>query len=531
MGVTINVNGISLVHKDSGGVATATMPDVCKTQMGSSVVPVPYPNIAVSSDLAKGTKTVKVDGGNSAAIDGSEFSKSTGDEPGSIGGVSSGVNTNKATWISSSFDVTIEGKGACRLSDKMFMNNSNTTCMAGIFNPPVAGSTETKLTGIAAEIIKVTFDSKIKVAVGNAKVDAPHWEKGKEPKYDQEGYGVSDKNKYGACAKKPAVYSLKDKDSGYYLDVKINVTKLENISGTGILTGNIKGLEMEGKSASPLSLGSNNEFRVKIKNPPDAIMWYKGKIQWQLKVEGNDGIKGLKGTIAEVFFILDKPGKMFDKNGVWAEALRFLCNKVKVTNIKEDAAVTKRITSYCHGKKRHGLKYDSYGGGGSNYGVREWGGGEFLLRKYLAREDEFANCYDQAAAVQTLAGAVGVEIKWIFMQPFGYIRTTNLLGYGQCNNPFFLYTRDGRKVTPQIIDINDVDRTGFGNHAFCELNDCYYDACAGPHLGDSESEYLKKSIDYKTTLYKAKYRRMLISSGKTMNKSFKGVTGVSVDKR
>jgi hypothetical protein len=31
MSVTININGLSLIHKDSGGVSSATLPDVCVT--------------------------------------------------------------------------------------------------------------------------------------------------------------------------------------------------------------------------------------------------------------------------------------------------------------------------------------------------------------------------------------------------------------------------------------------------------------------------------------------------------------------
>lgn len=131
MSVTINVNGLSLAHKGSNGIATATMPDVCKTPSPAGPVPLPYPNIAMSKDLIKGTTTVKVDGGNMAAIDGSELSLSTGDEPGTLGGVVSSTFIKEATWMLFSFDVNLEGKGACRLTDKMFMNHMNTVCMAG----------------------------------------------------------------------------------------------------------------------------------------------------------------------------------------------------------------------------------------------------------------------------------------------------------------------------------------------------------------------------------------------------------------
>jgi hypothetical protein len=85
----------------------------------------------MSSDLADGTTTITADGGNMCANYGSKFSRSTGDEAGTAGGVTSGTFAQEATWITFSFDVKLEGKAACRLSDKMFHNHSNTVNMAG----------------------------------------------------------------------------------------------------------------------------------------------------------------------------------------------------------------------------------------------------------------------------------------------------------------------------------------------------------------------------------------------------------------
>ncbi len=55
MSVTINANGLSIVHKGSGGEANATLPDVCLTTVGNAVVPIPYGNNAKSADLVEGT--------------------------------------------------------------------------------------------------------------------------------------------------------------------------------------------------------------------------------------------------------------------------------------------------------------------------------------------------------------------------------------------------------------------------------------------------------------------------------------------
>lgn len=138
MPVSIKVNGVanSLVHKGSNHVSMATIPDVCKTPTPGGPVPMPYPNVSQSATLANGTTTVKADGGMMIAIKGSEFSMSNGDEPGTIGGVKSSTFIKESTWILYSFDVKMEGQGACRLSDKKFQNHENTADLAGAVGPP-----------------------------------------------------------------------------------------------------------------------------------------------------------------------------------------------------------------------------------------------------------------------------------------------------------------------------------------------------------------------------------------------------------
>lgn len=139
MPVTIKVNGVanSLVHKGSNHISMATIPDVCKTPTPGGPVPIPYPNISQSTTLAKGTTTVKADGGMMIAIKGSEFSMSNGDEAGSIGGVKSSTFIKESTWILYSFDVKMDGENACRLSDKKFQNHENTVDLGGAIGPPI----------------------------------------------------------------------------------------------------------------------------------------------------------------------------------------------------------------------------------------------------------------------------------------------------------------------------------------------------------------------------------------------------------
>ena len=134
MSLTVKINGQdnSLAHKGCSGFAKSTLPDVCKTPSPGGPVPIPYPIIvSTASDLAKGTTTVKADGGNMVAIKGSELSRCSGDEAGTAGGLKSSTNMKEASWILYAFTVKMEGKNVCRLGDKLFMNHGNTVCLGG----------------------------------------------------------------------------------------------------------------------------------------------------------------------------------------------------------------------------------------------------------------------------------------------------------------------------------------------------------------------------------------------------------------
>src|ERR1039457_5362660 len=98
MGVTVGVNNMSVVHKDSSGITTI-FPDVCKTPTPAGPVPIPYPNVVRSSDTSERTTTVKCDG-NPTCVKDSNFSTSTGDEAGTAGGgVISSKTKGKAEFV------------------------------------------------------------------------------------------------------------------------------------------------------------------------------------------------------------------------------------------------------------------------------------------------------------------------------------------------------------------------------------------------------------------------------------------------
>jgi uncharacterized protein DUF4150 len=126
MTVTVAVNPPeTVVHKSSMGRAQTQL-DVCKTPTPGGPVPTPYPNIALSAQTSEGSRTVKCDG-NPIMLRDSCFAISSGDEPGSLGGVKSNVIKGQADPVLYSFDVKVEGQNVFRRSDPMLQNKKN--CM------------------------------------------------------------------------------------------------------------------------------------------------------------------------------------------------------------------------------------------------------------------------------------------------------------------------------------------------------------------------------------------------------------------
>jgi hypothetical protein len=137
MPVTVGVNKLSVVHAASSGV-TIAFPDVCKTPAPPAPpIPIPYPNIAKSSDTAKGAKKVKCDG-NPVCVKDSNFMMSTGDEAGSLLGVASNKIKGKAEFVNFSFDVQVEGKNVPRAFDLMLHNDKNTPPVPVLQGPAIA---------------------------------------------------------------------------------------------------------------------------------------------------------------------------------------------------------------------------------------------------------------------------------------------------------------------------------------------------------------------------------------------------------
>ena len=353
-------------------------------------------------------------------------------------------------------------------------------------------------TTLEAELLSVTFKSRVKVSRAKATISGPHWERGKEGKIEDDWRRRARKMRLpdGPYSKRAAVYLVRGATGGHEVEVKVKVNKSQNLPAEAQLVGHLRGLVIEG--TCPTSLGEHTVI-AEIAEAPAEIRGYRGKIAWRLSIESVALAVNLGTTLAEIYFILGSPSLPYAKGGVWAEVLRFLFGRVGIVGLSDRGAVAAKVTAYCHGS--HGLRYETRRGE-SKYGLKSHGG-TFRLANYLSRRNSRCNCYDQAGAVQVLSGAVGVPLAWLYAVPFGFIRPTNLVGVGACNNPFF---RDDD--TKRMVDPLWEGRTAFGNHAFVGgLDGMILDGCAKPHLGtETTAEYLTDSIDDTAALYEGGFR-------------------------
>jgi len=131
--------------KGSSGLATATVPNVCKMPgPPAPFIPTPLPNIGKSGNSPDGySTTVKIEG-NEVAIQGASF-KSMGDvaSQGTGGGIVSNNTQGPTKFVApGSMDVKIEGKNVQLLGDQMLNNCGpsgsppNSATMAGLLQNP-----------------------------------------------------------------------------------------------------------------------------------------------------------------------------------------------------------------------------------------------------------------------------------------------------------------------------------------------------------------------------------------------------------
>ncbi|HEX3020178.1 MAG TPA: DUF4150 domain-containing protein [Chitinispirillaceae bacterium] len=170
---TVIVNKMTAVHKGSAGICQC-FPDVCKTPSAPSPIPVPYPNIAMSSNAADTAPTVSADG-NPIMLNTSKFAMSTGDEAGSLMGVVSNKVKGSANPQSWSMDVKADGKNVFRQLDLMLNNGGSkpTNTAPGPNNqppnpalPPKEDPEKMKITKVQWEKTKCKCGDVVKIQSG-----------------------------------------------------------------------------------------------------------------------------------------------------------------------------------------------------------------------------------------------------------------------------------------------------------------------------------------------------------------------------
>ncbi|NUP98051.1 MAG: DUF4150 domain-containing protein [Planctomycetaceae bacterium] len=166
MPATVVVNSLTVVHKSSNGTSPA-FPDTCKTPSPAGPIPIPYPNIAMSSDTADGAGTVKCDG-QPIMLKGSNYAMSSGDEAGSAQGVVSNKIKGKAYPKLHSMDVKADGDNVFRLSDIMLQNGGSpvNTPPGTNLQPPNMAMGDSPAKKDPAELVEAKF-SKTKAACGD----------------------------------------------------------------------------------------------------------------------------------------------------------------------------------------------------------------------------------------------------------------------------------------------------------------------------------------------------------------------------
>ncbi|GAB2896045.1 DUF4150 domain-containing protein [Paralcaligenes sp. KSB-10] len=114
-----------------GAMTSATVPDICKTQVGPAVVPIPYPNLATTLEANPGAIVENVLVVAMPALNvGSSILMSNGDQAGIEGGVVSSEIMGEVMFTTSSVSVMVGGMPAVRLTDMTTQNSENTIGLA-----------------------------------------------------------------------------------------------------------------------------------------------------------------------------------------------------------------------------------------------------------------------------------------------------------------------------------------------------------------------------------------------------------------
>lgn len=388
-----------------------------------------------------------------------------------------------------------------------------------------------------AEIVSLTWKqggaasiraARVTIGATNtvATIPTPHWEDGATIEEEDS----PDNYHFNTGSRRAGVVLVKavGRDDAE-LEVVINVRRSVGITAaSGTLKTRLGKMIRSSATASdyltlegncPTAVGTHT-ITIKTTNLPETVEAYEDNCTWQMTIGSAAPINLKKAgatenqkTRLEVYAILATPPAFYTQ-GVWIEALRFLFKDAKVFGNKTIGTIAEKVTKHLH--TTHGMTYDTARGGANFLGGGNFNSLSFYLFRYLKKEGYITpsapnqvNCYDQASAAQVFCGTLGIETQWIFMDPFGYINTIDLVGIGNCNNPFF-----GTNRTRAVIAAGSADygsRTAFGNHAFARIGgnatittgnkktDHILDPCALYPGNGVLMAYARVSIDQDTT--------------------------------
>ncbi|WMD22111.1 DUF4150 domain-containing protein [Achromobacter seleniivolatilans] len=111
-----------MARKQEAWRVISIAPDVCKTPMGSSVPPVPYPVTAELKTSTGVAQSVRSNGHPVVVYERSYTPKTVGDAAGTANGIKSGVVEGKCHPLERSANVRAEGRYLVRHDDLFWMN-------------------------------------------------------------------------------------------------------------------------------------------------------------------------------------------------------------------------------------------------------------------------------------------------------------------------------------------------------------------------------------------------------------------------
>ncbi|MEX6324917.1 DUF4150 domain-containing protein [Providencia hangzhouensis] len=111
-----------LARQDGEWLVVSILPDVCKTPIGSSTPPVPYPVIAKLDDAVKVVPSVRANGKPVVVFSQSFIPETIGDQAGQAKGIKSGTVGGKCHPKQHSKSFFVQGKPVLRHDDEFWMN-------------------------------------------------------------------------------------------------------------------------------------------------------------------------------------------------------------------------------------------------------------------------------------------------------------------------------------------------------------------------------------------------------------------------